>query len=547
MNALELLKLTYSDNATTLESEEEDSSDTLSRDILTIQQNVAGTIAQTPDASHSPPTANGTKLPLANLLPPEILQLIFTFVRTPVPRNVSAEERRNHHIQTSKAYHTCAMTCRGWNPVAVQFLAQDMIVNFKRIRVLSFVETLGFVSAPVGKPGGGRVWGERHWDSSKVRRITFGVRDDISPICFNLRKFGNLRVVAVNESTVTPEDLANLFANCPKLGCLSITIRNIYKSGQDTSVSKPVAAALEDGVGKLRMLDIDIQCGVWVHENSRGFGAGTIRVIVGTGELRFINLILSNVTSTLRALTYIPPPARTTDDWPAPFHNHQPSNLQFLEYSAGEYLNSISNLYSQLVSAPNNLTTLIIHKVLLRGILAQAICNGCPNLRTLALRDVELTSEAVSKLATGPNITTFIVHHEFLSPRGAGALPGTRGRREVIDWRDLISRRASYWINLQVRGIAMTVEVMDLLAEKGRESLQNVRLPRCLGGDRHTEGVAATLRFVRTCRRLQRFSLNVDGGPELKALLAERGIQQCRMMDGRDERELLEEDITWAA
>ncbi|KAJ3035544.1 hypothetical protein HDV00_003698 [Rhizophlyctis rosea] len=442
-----------------------------------------------------------TNIPIPNVLPPEILTITFTYVPSNL-QHLSGPERVARQIERGKTYRQCAITCKAWKSVALQFVWRDLTVTH-----------LGDCMRPVG----GKCLSELHvdhkWDTSVVRRVTelFQHQKDCKRLIEGLKVFSNLRIVKLKGWRMGAYNLATLFQELPKVEALSLRVHNLVSSGEQACWElEPVEKALKEGLGRLRILDMEVECG-----------------------LAFIKFVFANLPSTLQALTYIAPATGVFAhllDLYFQSPGQSPPELTFLDCTrlfTPSTLNPIISTICFSASALSKLTSLVIRDEDMTREAAKAVSEGCIHLTSLSLQDVNILTGALAALAKGPKLTTFLLVRD---PSTALAHDGGLSA--------LIHDRAAHWVSLYLKDVPLSPDELLMLGERGGDSLRNVRLEEwtsvCF-----TESIET---FVRRCTKLRRFDCGWDS-PTFRALLEERGIVGCEADDGREEVDMLEEEI----
>ncbi|KAJ3040342.1 hypothetical protein HDV00_010998 [Rhizophlyctis rosea] len=276
--------------------------------------------------------------PLANLLPPEMLTHIFNYLR-PLLSNLTEKKRFERRMESYRAYRNCALTCKTWSLIALQFVWSDIIADHSKREVQAACGTQ-FSSFEV-------VCQKR--DAGKIRRVDLQHYNtkSVGQLCAALGQCKNLKIAKLKRGMIGWKDLALLFQGCPQVESLSISLDHKGSWVKKLWEREPVKNQLVAGLQNLKILDI------------------RIRTLEQTS---FVDFILANLSSssTLKALTYsrdYETPSRMRD---SQLHHcppaHLPSTLTFFEYFGSPYRESLDPRFTNL---PTTLTTLIIHSAIL--------------------------------------------------------------------------------------------------------------------------------------------------------------------------------------
>ncbi|KAJ3035543.1 hypothetical protein HDV00_003697 [Rhizophlyctis rosea] len=464
---------------------------------------------------------NGTplRMPMPNPLPPEVLEVIFRNV-FPNPRDLPSNERLAERMNACRTFRQCALTCKEWTSAALPFLWRDLIADHTTLTIRPLSETQQ--SRPVAAEG------QKWWDPRRVRRVRNDLGNDGSPtqLCGALRIFGNLRVLKLEGCWVGARDLANVFDGCPKVECLSVQMRGTHDQSEWTT--EPFKETLVAGLEKLRIISIG-------HASSSNQECRR-----HTRAQPFVDFIVSKLSTKLEALKYLPP-AECNDNFAWPFESwlqspitDYPSSLKSFEYyqqSMPHQMLAEDPVPRRLLTIFPGLTTLIFHRRDITRTVAKTICDSCPQLQTLRLHDVKITVEAINHLAKGPKLSTFQL---YLASDGRTFDPSI--------WKNLVDQRAPYWVNLQLGRISLPLDAWYHMAEKAQDTMRTIRLEECSGLD----DVGTNWVFVSLFGYLTRFTNDWVQGEELREKLRGMGIEDCGVDDGREEVDVLEEEICWA-
>ncbi|KAJ3041798.1 hypothetical protein HDV00_008688 [Rhizophlyctis rosea] len=422
-------------------------------------------------------------LPLPNLLPPEILTSILTYLR-PNIEYLTDKERRRAHIELCKDYRECAVACKTWTPVALQFVWRDLCADPLKdtIRPVTGRKDLSL-----------DVIGPRLGNPRPIRRVSVNdkVEGSAVTLCSRLLACTESRILKLQGAFLGWMDLAFVFKKCLKLVYLSITV--CAKGQWDGTGWKlePWKDWLKSGFGRLRIFDI---------EN-------------GHGHLKFrtfTNFIYSSLTPRLQALVY------TSRD--------------------GEFTIPIQKLLSQPTPLRqqnlrhNQSSTLVI-----RWEYDLPLAIGYrTDLDTLSLRHVNLTTQTLVDLMrpynSGPSTVHFLPH----------AIP----QLDMNTYANYITAKAPYWEHIHFDQMPVPPVIMDLISEHAK-NLQTARFTRCGMGQDKEAVIEASKRLIRRCGLLSEFTNDAIPQGELDELMRESWLGPAEADCGRGYLEKLEDGIFW--